>query len=195
MNTLITITGPTCSGKSTLEKMLRDQFKLQRIISFTTRKPREGEKDGVDYYFISKEEALKEIEAGHMAENVEFNDNYYGIQGDQLELKLSTGHAVVVVEPNGVKQLRQYCNQYGLNHRAAFITNPPNVLMARFLKRFKEDFRASPIDYASRGVSMLKYEQDWMFEFDYDMIFTSFDSSNELAVMQQVYSDAVLSST
>lgn len=192
MSTLITVTGPTCSGKSTLEKMLREQFKLQNIISFTTRAPREGEKDGVHYYFISREEAEKQIDEGRMAEHVEFNNNLYGILGDQLELKLSTGHVVAVVEPNGVKQLSLYCKTYNLKHRAVFITNPYNTLMARFLKRFKEDFRASPIDYAARAVAMIKSEQDWIFGHEYDMIFTSFDSSNELTVVQQVYSEATL---
>jgi guanylate kinase len=169
--------------------MLRETYKLQRIVSFTTRLPRVGERQSEDYYFLSYEEALRKKSDGELAEYITFGEHYYGILATEIECKLAMGHTVAVVEPHGVKQLKTYCEEKGLNHKTVFITNPPNVLMARFLKRFREDVSAKPLDYAARVVNMVKSEQDWIFDHDYDMIFTSFDSSNENWIVQQIYAE------
>jgi len=192
MNTLLTITGPSCSGKSTLESKLSETFKTQKIVSFTTRAPRDGEVHGRDYHFMDLDQVMFLREDGMLAEEVKFGGRYYGILGTELESKVSSGHTVAVVEPNGVKQLSQYCKDKGIPHVSLYITNSPLILTARFLKRFKEDLQASPIDYSKRMINMLEVEQTWMFAHNYDMLFTSFDSSNENAIIQQVYSEMVL---
>jgi guanylate kinase len=187
MEALITITGPSCSGKTTLQNWLFGLGKFERIISFTTRPQREGEQNGVDYFFQDKPmiNALKA--QGQIAEFVEFNGNYYGILGSELKNKLAIARTVAVVEPHGVIQLHDYCNENRIRHFAIYLTNPPIVTTARFLKRLKDNPNASPIDYAKRIVSMVTEEQGWMYKFPYNLVFTSYDSSNELEVQKQTF--------
>jgi len=77
---LIVISGPSGVGKTTLYKKLLEDFKdsLSFSISATTRKPRKGEIDGKDYYFISKQEFLEKIKNNEFLEWTFIYDNYYG---------------------------------------------------------------------------------------------------------------------
>lgn len=193
-NIILTITGPSLSGKTTLESRLVGHYKMERIVSFTTRPIRKGEINGEHYYFLDRSIAEKKIADGHMAEHVEFQGHLYGILGSELQYKLQKNSCIAVVEPRGVKQLSEYCKENGLEHKAVFLTNHPNVLAARFLQRFKEDDKASPLTYSTRLVNMIRDEQNWIHEFDYDLIFTHFDSSNEDYLVQKVYKDMVESS-
>lgn len=186
-NTLLSITGPSLAGKTTLETALAEKYGTQRLISFTTRPQRQGEIEGEHYYFLTKERAVEVIEEGEAAEHIQFSGNYYGLLGKELKTKLFKGSCIAVVEPNGVRQLSYYCKENELHHKAIFLTNPPETLAARFLKRFKDNVEASPIDYAKRMVSMIKYEQDWLHEFNYDGIYHVFDSSNTWYVVSDVY--------
>ena len=76
---LISVSGPSGTGKGTvLAKVKEADPSFGTSISVTTREPREGEKDGVDYYFKSKEEFMKMYEEGEILEYDEFVGNYYG---------------------------------------------------------------------------------------------------------------------
>ena len=77
---LIVLSGPSGVGKGTVRKAIFDSEEndFQYSISMTTRKQREGEVDGVDYYFRSREEFEAMIEAGEMLEYAEYVGNYYG---------------------------------------------------------------------------------------------------------------------
>lgn len=100
---LFTITGPSGSGKSTLANAA---FKHnQQITSFTTRPKRPGEKEGVDYYFISKDEALRLHHDNGCIEFAKYNDNYYGITKQELFSKLARGDSVAVVNKEGYENL------------------------------------------------------------------------------------------
>ena len=101
MKKIIMLIGPSASGKSTTEKWL---FKkgLNKAVSCTTRKPRKGEKNGVDYFFLSKEEFLNKTS---LIEKVEFAGNYYGVSDEQIPEGKTT---VLVVEPKGAKQILEY---------------------------------------------------------------------------------------
>lgn len=96
---MIVITGESGAGKSSVEKLLVERG-FNKVVSVTTRQPRVGEVDGVDYHFITVEDFLGFIGRGLLAESTEYNGNYYGI------LKVDcVDDAVAVVEPNGLKQL------------------------------------------------------------------------------------------
>ena len=77
---LIVLSGPSGVGKGTVRQaMLEDEFRdFHYSVSMTTRKPRPGEQDGVDYYFVSKEEFEQEIANDGMLEYAQYVDNYYG---------------------------------------------------------------------------------------------------------------------
>ena len=102
---LFTITGPSGSGKSTLANAA---FKhSQQITSFTTRPKRPGEIEGIDYYFISKEKALRLHQEDGCIEFAEYNGNYYGITKEELFGKLARGDSASVVNKEGYENLKR----------------------------------------------------------------------------------------
>lgn len=107
---LIVLSGPSGVGKGTVRKALfqMDNHNLVYSVSMTTRKPRPGEVDGVDYYFVSKEEFLKRIEENKFLEYSEFVGNYYGTPLDKVEELMNQGKEVVLeIEVNGALQVRE----------------------------------------------------------------------------------------
>lgn len=105
---LIVISGPSGVGKGTVRKALFDRrgHRLVYSISMTTRKPREGEVDGVDYYFVTREEFQKRIDNNQFLEWAEFVGNYYGTPKDKVEEQIEAGKEVVLeIEVNGALQV------------------------------------------------------------------------------------------
>ena len=99
---LFVISGASGVGKSTvLAKVMENRKDLTFSVSATTREPRPGEQEGVSYYFVSKETFLDMIEKDAFIEYDAHMDNYYGTPKDQLEEKLSRGHVLLDIEPNG----------------------------------------------------------------------------------------------
>lgn len=93
---LFIISGPSGAGKGTICKRLVDETKVEISVSMTTRQPREGEVDGKSYYFTTKEDFLKEVEADGFLEWAEVYGNYYGTPKSKLDEKLSAGIDVVL---------------------------------------------------------------------------------------------------
>lgn len=93
---LIVLSGPSGVGKGTVRKAIFDQDdnKFLYSISMTTRKMREGEVDGVDYHFVSKEEFENEISTGGMLEYAKYVDNYYGTPLKYVNKMLDAGQDV-----------------------------------------------------------------------------------------------------
>ena len=94
---LIVLSGPSGVGKGTVRKALfnMEGHNLVYSISMTTRSPRNGEVNGEDYYFVSKEEFEDRIKKGKMLEYAQFVNNYYGTPLDEVEKQLASGNEVV----------------------------------------------------------------------------------------------------
>ena len=111
---LFIISGPSGAGKGTICKRLVEDTKVQISVSMTTRHPRPGEEEGVSYYFTTKEDFLKEVQAGGLLEYAEVYGNYYGTPKAKVIEKLEQGIDVVLeidiqgalnvkeVYPNGI---------------------------------------------------------------------------------------------
>lgn len=94
---LIVISGPSGAGKGTICKQLLENNKeLKLSVSATTRSPRAGEVDGVNYYFITKEEFEHKIECGDFLEHAQVYDNYYGTPKSNVEEMLEKGMDVIL---------------------------------------------------------------------------------------------------
>lgn len=105
---LFVISGASGVGKSTvLSRVMEQRDDLLFSVSATTRSPRPGEVDGVSYYFISKETFLEMIRQGEFLEYDEHMGNFYGTPKGQLEEKLSRGHVILDIEPNGAFNVRK----------------------------------------------------------------------------------------
>jgi len=109
-NTIFAFLGPSGVGKTTLCREVCESLDgVEIAVSTTTREPREGEVDGVDYDFISREEAERGVEAGEYIEHVTYHDNIYGYRADTFTQPLGRDHDVfVVIERHGLGQLRDY---------------------------------------------------------------------------------------
>lgn len=106
---LFVISGSSGVGKGTLLNMLLKQHPdLKLSISATTRKPRPGEVDGVNYFFTDKQEFLKEVENGEFLEWAEFNGNCYGTKKAWVEKTLNKGENLILeIETKGALQIKQ----------------------------------------------------------------------------------------
>lgn len=116
-NVLIIIAGGSGTGKTTVETLLSQDPNIVKLVSTTTRLPREGEVNGKDYYFISKEEFDTELKKGRFLEHVIYDGNYYGVHGKVIDLILGTQkkNGVIIVDVAGFRQIKKYCSEKGYN--------------------------------------------------------------------------------
>ena len=105
---LFVISGSSGVGKGTLlKKLLEKNPSVEVSISATTRQPRPNEINGVNYFFISKEEFLKEVKNEEFLEWAEFNGNYYGTRLAWVERNLNKGKNLILeIETNGALQIK-----------------------------------------------------------------------------------------
>ena len=138
---LIILSGPSGVGKGTIRQQIisNKDLNLFYSVSMTTRKCRPGEKDGVDYYFVSKEEFQKNIDNGNLLEWAEFVNNRYGTPKDKIDEQLKLGKNVLLeIETLGAEQVLQKCQ--GMNLLSIFVI-PPSLeeLENRIRHRGTED--------------------------------------------------------
>ena len=109
---LFVISAPSGAGKTSLCKEIIDFFpELRQSVSFTTRSPRAGEQDGVDYFFVSAEEFERMVAAGEFVEWAEVHGNCYGTARKTLEGWRSQGFDVVLdIDCQGAAQLKKSCD-------------------------------------------------------------------------------------
>lgn len=104
---IVVLIGASGSGKSSIEKILADKYGYEKIISYTTRSPRNGESNGVDYNFIDNATFSEMLRNNLFAEYDEYSQNrlYGTLRSDYAE-----GNKVVVLTPNGFRKIKQNCN-------------------------------------------------------------------------------------
>jgi guanylate kinase len=109
MARVFVITGPSGVGKGTLIRLLRSRVpELEVSISATTRMPRPGEQDGVDYHFLAPDEFERRVQAGEFVEHAEYSGNRYGTLRSELDQRLERGAPVVLeIEVQGARQVRE----------------------------------------------------------------------------------------
>jgi guanylate kinase len=109
MSQVFVITGPSGVGKGTLIRLLRERIpQLALSVSATTRAPRPGEEDGVDYHFLSDEEFADKVADGEFVEWAEYSGRRYGTLRSELQRHLDAGRPVVLeIEVQGARQVRK----------------------------------------------------------------------------------------
>ncbi len=104
---MIVISGPAGSGKGTVNAHLLDTGEFVYSVSATTRAPRPGETDGVNYHFISREEFEHRIATGDMLEYTEYCGNYYGTPKKEAEAVLNSGKNLILeIEVEGARNVK-----------------------------------------------------------------------------------------
>jgi guanylate kinase len=103
---VLVVTGPSGVGKGTLIRTVRERFPgLELSVSATTRAPRPGEQDGVDYHFLADADFERRLEAGDFVEHAEYAGNRYGTPRSELDRMVKA--LVLEIEIQGAKQIKQ----------------------------------------------------------------------------------------
>jgi guanylate kinase len=134
MAKVFVITGPSGVGKGTLISRLLERVPdLELSVSATTRQPREGEEDGRDYHFLTREEFDRRIETEDFLEFATYSGNRYGTLRSEVRRRLDAGRSVVLeIEVQGARQVRAAMRE----SVQVFIAPPdPAVLRERLLSR------------------------------------------------------------
>ncbi len=132
------ITGPSGVGKGTLIRSLSERVPgLELSVSATTRAPRPGERDGVDYHFLSDAEFDRRLEAGEFVEHASYSGRRYGTLRFELARRLEAGVPVVLeIEVQGARQVR-----VAMPDAIQVFVSPPSIeaLRARLVGRGTDD--------------------------------------------------------
>ena len=171
---LILISAPSGGGKTTLCDMLLAACpNMTRAVTCTTREPRPGEKDGVDYYFLEAGNFLKRLQAGNFLENATVYGNSYGLLKSELLGKLREGKDVLLnVDVQGAATIRERAEDESELKRAlvtVFLTPPSIEVLEERLKKRGAD--ASAVIQKRLGVARQEIAQ-WK-NFNYLLISTS----------------------
>ena len=124
---MIVLCGESASGKSSIEKHLKTYHGYERIVTYTTRFPRYGEVDGIDYHFISVDKFQELKEQGFFAETAIYNDWYYGTAKEDC-----TDDKVVVLTPHGLRQVSKIKD---INVTSFYINVPRRDRLIKILQR------------------------------------------------------------
>ena len=124
---MLVLIGPSASGKTEVAKKLIMQYGMKKLITYTTRIPRPGEKDGVDYHFVSPEQFNAMKKAGEFIETTYYNHNYYGSRIKDVNI-----NKVVVLDPNG---LNLFNKTFGLKIVSIFLETPEDIRIKRMRRR------------------------------------------------------------
>lgn len=166
---IFVISGPSGSGKNTVYDGLRVLLPdIAQTVSATTRAPREGEKDGVDYYFLSEEEFKKRIEHGDFIEYVQYGKNYYGTLKSEIERLSSLGKIIVlIIEVNGAQRFKELFPE----SVSVFII-PPSVeeLKRRIINRGQ-----ITLDEINSRIEIAEFEMSLRDKYDYCVVNNEID--------------------
>lgn len=123
----IVVSGPSGVGKGTICNVLMKEINAEYSVSYTTRKRREGEIDGINYNFISREEFEKQITTGQFLEYNFYNGNYYGTKKDFVLNKINNGINIFLeIDVNGARNVKKIFKDAILIYIA-----PPSILELR----------------------------------------------------------------
>jgi len=168
---LILISAPSGGGKTTLcNLLLESQPGMTRAITCTTREPRAGEREGVDYYFLEAENFLKRLQAGNFLEHATVYGHSYGLLRSELTGKLREGHDVLLnVDVQGAATIKQQAEADPELRRAlvtVFLTPPSLKILEERLRKRGADAEA----VVRKRLAVAKQEIAQWKNFDYLLI-------------------------
>lgn len=171
-NIILSLTGPTCSGKTSILRALCKGYEITQLVGHTTRDIRPGEVDGVDVTHVSKEQFLEGLEKGNYFQHLNFHGTYYGTTWDQLEQARFGADGVripaVIFDPTGLRSFEEVTRRTGLAHFPVYIDAETDFLVGRYFEReTEESLSAKPMYHLNRIRGILKEAVEWPEMFHY----------------------------
>jgi len=173
---LVVISAPSGGGKTTIcQQLLAARPNMTRAITCTTREPRKGERNGVDYCFLSATSFLKRVQAGNFLEHATVYGHSYGILKSEVLGKLRSGKDVLLnVDVQGAATIRARAAEDPQLKRAlvsVFLTPPSETVLRRRLRRRGTD----SAQVIQKRLSVARQEVGQWKNFDYLLISTSIE--------------------
>ena len=165
------VVAPSGAGKTTLvDALLKREPNIHLSPSYTTRAPREGEKDGVDYFFVSRAKFEEMIAAGEFLEYADVYGNYYGTSRKWIERELAGDHDVLLeIDWQGAQQVRKL-----FPHMAGIFILPPSLEELR--NRLKSRGKDSP-EAIEKRMASAREEISHVLEFEYIIVNEHFEAA------------------
>ncbi len=165
-NLVIIISGPSGSGKSTvIDALCKSDETLQLSVSATTRPPRRGEKDGIDYHFLSKAEFEKSIQQDRFLEWAKYGDNLYGtLKSEVVDAREAGKDSILEIEVQGSLEVRAK-DLTPARSILIFIVPPSFAILEKRLRKRKtesERERKQRLDIAKFEVRMIRHYDYWV---------------------------------
>ena len=185
---LIIVSGPAGSGKTTLcDRMLAEVPALCRVVTSTTRKPREGERDHVDYYFFDHATFEQKIAAGHFYEYAHVHSNIYGTLKSEVQDKLAAGTDLLLnIDVQGAAQMRQTAQTDELL-KGHVVTV---FIMPRTLEELEQRLRGRATDAEDEIQRRMQVATDEMQQHElYDHTILSGSRDEDFEALQKIYID------
>lgn len=180
---LLVISGPTCAGKDTIiRKLLARNKNMVRLVTTNSRPKRDEEKEGVDYYFVSKQEFEKLISQDAFYEWVEYRGDYRGGQKKHVQKALESGKDVVWrIDVRGVKNIYKKVKEEVPYSMFIFLGEKLSVLEKRMRKRNTEDKKGQ--DWSK---TRAKWELCQYADFDYVVYNKEGDQEKTVSIIESI---------
>ena len=179
MSKLFIISGPSGAGKGTLVNMIMKDFSdIFLSVSMTTRQPRPGEQEGVNYYYITAEEFKNRIAEEKMLEYAEYCGTYYGTPREPAEKALAEGNSMILeIEVEGMRQVKAK-----LPDAVTIFIAPPSIDdLAKRIKKRNPDEKDEVIE---KRINRARAEMEFTSEYDHVVINDALeDAYKELAAI------------
>jgi guanylate kinase len=168
---LFVVVAPSGAGKTTLvTELLKREPNIKESMSYTTRAPRQGEVNGVDYHFVTRAQFEKMIAAGEFLEYANVYGNYYGTSKRWIDQELAGDHDVLLeIDWQGAKQLRAL-----FPHMVGIFILPPSLGELR--KRLESRGKDAP-DAIARRMASAREEISHVLEFEYIIVNERFEAA------------------
>ena len=188
---MITLSGLSASGKSTLEQAMvsSKEHSFKALISCTTRLPRHGESDSVEYFFKTKEDFLQMLHDNQLVEHMMFNDAYYGVPFSSIDSIPEDSTGVAVVDPVGVNAIQEYCKMNSHECLSVFIDTSTEECVNRIYGRVNDIHTKGELtpkkvtENAHRIIGIMGPEREWRNMANYHVILKGDNYINDFSRM------------
>ena len=177
---ILILCGSTASGKSTTQKLLCEKYGFNRVVAYTTREPREGEKFGEDYYFVTEDKFINMIVKKEFIESTVYSNNrYYGTSISSIKDADKKDYAAVMT-PSGARRMEKYAAEHNIPCFVVLLDISLKTKVYRYIQR-TSDFKMENLQELY-GRCERDYGMFENFDKEVDMtIYSDYNSQEEVA--------------